>query len=86
MTPPLHLAATLPLATYHRTHRISAPPPILPPTYTHPPFGARAGLLHSYPQSGEVTGFDDVFTKLEKAKAHYEAVGLGAEYVEQFVR
>lgn len=35
---------------------------------------------------GNVVGADDVFTKLELAKAHYEKVGLGADFVQQFVR
>jgi hypothetical protein len=35
---------------------------------------------------GNVEGADDVFTKLELAKKHYEAVGLGADFVQQFVR
>lgn len=35
---------------------------------------------------GNPTGVEDVFTKLENARAHYERVGLGADYVEQFIR
>ena len=35
---------------------------------------------------GNVVGADDVFSKLELAKKHYEQVGLGADYVQQFVR
>jgi 2,4'-dihydroxyacetophenone dioxygenase len=35
---------------------------------------------------GNVVGADDVFTKLELAKKHYEKVGLGEDYVQQFVR
>jgi len=27
-----------------------------------------------------------VFTKIANARAHYERVGLGADYVEQFIR
>lgn len=50
-------------------------------------FHVTGALLYCDPDNPEVvTGFDDVFTKLEKAKKHYEAVGLGAEFVEQFVR
>ena len=49
-------------------------------------FHVTGALLYCDPETGEVTGFDDVFTKLEKAKAHYEACGLGADYVQQFVR
>jgi hypothetical protein len=29
---------------------------------------------------------EDVFSKLEKAKAHYQKVGLGAEYVDKLIR
>lgn len=35
---------------------------------------------------GNPTGIEDVFTKLEKARAHYAAVGLGADYVDRFIR
>ncbi len=49
-------------------------------------FHVTGALLYCDPETGEVTGFDDVFTKLEKARKHYEKVGLGADYVDQFVR
>ena len=35
---------------------------------------------------GKVQGYEDVFTKIEMCRAHFEAVGLGADYVEQFIR
>lgn len=35
---------------------------------------------------GTVVGADDVFSKLQLAKKHYAAVGLGEEFVQQFVR
>jgi 2,4'-dihydroxyacetophenone dioxygenase len=35
---------------------------------------------------GNAVGVEDVFTKLEAARKHYEAVGLGADYVERFIR
>lgn len=35
---------------------------------------------------GNPLGVEDVFSKLQLAKEHYEAVGLGAEFVDQFVR
>lgn len=35
---------------------------------------------------GKSTGYDDVFTRIEKARKHYEAVGLGAGFVDQFIR
>jgi hypothetical protein len=35
---------------------------------------------------GEALGYEDVFTKLEHATKHYEAVGLGKEHVKRIVR
>lgn len=35
---------------------------------------------------GKAVGYEDVFTKLELARAHYEDVGLGAGFADQFVR
>ncbi|SDG28826.1 MULTISPECIES: 2,4'-dihydroxyacetophenone dioxygenase family protein [Thalassobaculum] len=35
---------------------------------------------------GNQTGYDDVFTRLEKFKAHYEANGLGAEFATRLIR
>ncbi len=49
-------------------------------------FHVTGALLYCDPDTGEVTGFDDVFTKLEKARRHYADCGLGEDYVEQFVR
>ena len=37
-------------------------------------------------EAGEQTGYEDVWTKIEMCLAHYAANGLGAEYVDQFVR
>lgn len=31
-------------------------------------------------------GYEDVFTKIDMCRAHYEKVGLGRDYVDQFVR
>ena len=33
-----------------------------------------------------VTGYDDVFTKLEKARRWYESCGLGRDYADRLVR
>lgn len=49
-------------------------------------FHVTGALIYVNPDSGEVTGYDDVFTKLEKAKAWYTQSGLGESYVEQFIR
>ncbi len=35
---------------------------------------------------GETIGFEDVFSKIDMCRAHYEKVGLGADYVDQFIR
>jgi quercetin dioxygenase-like cupin family protein len=32
------------------------------------------------------TGYEDVFTKIDMCRAHYASCGLGADYVDQFVR
>jgi 2,4'-dihydroxyacetophenone dioxygenase len=48
-------------------------------------FQVTGSLIYVDP-NGACTGYDDVFTRIEKARAHYAKVGLGHEYVEQFVR
>lgn len=35
---------------------------------------------------GKATGYEDVFTKLENARRHYEKIGLGADYAAKFIR
>jgi 2,4'-dihydroxyacetophenone dioxygenase len=35
---------------------------------------------------GKALGYEDVFTKLDNARRHYERIGLGADYADQFVR
>lgn len=35
---------------------------------------------------GNAVGYEDVFTKIEAAQRHYEAIGLGADYVRNFIR
>lgn len=37
-------------------------------------------------QDGEPTGYEDVFTKIDSARSHYEKLGLGADYVKRFMR
>ena len=44
------------------------------------------GALIYVDPGGAVTGYDDVFTKLEKARDWYEECGLGRDYAEQFIR
>ena len=35
---------------------------------------------------GDVVGVEDVFSKIAHCRAHYEKIGLGADYVNQFIR
>ena len=49
-------------------------------------FHVTGALIYVDAESGQVTGYDDVFTKLEKARAWYKECGLGEDYVEQFIR
>jgi len=44
------------------------------------------GCLVLLDENGAVTGFEDVFSRVEQCRAHFEAVGLGASYVERFLR
>jgi quercetin dioxygenase-like cupin family protein len=48
-------------------------------------FQVTGSLMYVDPE-GHSTGYDDVFTRLDKARAHYAAVGLGGDYVERFIR
>mmetsp|Transcript_13141 Transcript_13141/g.15801 ORF Transcript_13141/g.15801 Transcript_13141/m.15801 type:complete len:227 (+) Transcript_13141:42-722(+) len=48
-------------------------------------FHVTGSLLYCDTQ-GTVVGAEDVFTKLELAKKHYAEVGLGEDFVQQFVR
>jgi 2,4'-dihydroxyacetophenone dioxygenase len=44
------------------------------------------GSLTFVDPDGNAFGYDDVFTRLERARAHYAAVGLGEALVESMVR
>ncbi|OEY67325.1 2,4'-dihydroxyacetophenone dioxygenase family protein [Marinobacter sp. X15-166B] len=44
------------------------------------------GVMNYVDPWGNLTGFDDVFTKIDMCRKHYEACGLGREYVDQFIR
>lgn len=37
-------------------------------------------------EDGEAIATEDVFSKLDLARKHYEEVGLGANFVDQFIR
>lgn len=44
------------------------------------------GAMIYVDEKGEILGYEDVFTKIELCRKHYEQVGLGADYVNQFIR
>lgn len=44
------------------------------------------GVMSYVDPWGKPTGYEDVFTKIDMCRTHYAEVGLGAEYVDQFVR
>jgi 2,4'-dihydroxyacetophenone dioxygenase len=45
-----------------------------------------AGAMIYLDESGRQTGYEDVFSKIEMCRAHYAAAGLGASFVDQFIR
>ena len=48
-------------------------------------FHVTGSMIYMDPH-GNVTGYEDVFTKIEACRRHYEAIGLGGDYVRQFIR
>jgi hypothetical protein len=44
------------------------------------------GALVYYDEHDRATGHDDVHTKIELCRRHFEQVGLGADYVREFIR
>ena len=44
------------------------------------------GVMYYVDPYGKGMGYEDVFTKIETCRRHYEAVGLGADFVDQFIR
>ena len=48
-------------------------------------FFVHGSLMFVDPQ-GQATGYDDVFTRIDKYRAHFEAVGLGGDHVKHFMR
>ena len=44
------------------------------------------GAMIYVDENGNATGYEDVFTKIEMCVKHYEAVGLGKTFIEQFIR
>lgn len=48
-------------------------------------FNVRGALVY-YDESNKPTGHDDVHTKIALCRVHFGKVGLGEDYVEQFIR
>ncbi len=44
------------------------------------------GIMYYGDPFGNHLGYEDVFTKIDMCRKHYEEVGLGADYVDQFIR
>lgn len=45
-----------------------------------------SGAMIYLDEAGRQTGYEDVFSKIEMCRAHYAAAGLGADFVDQFIR
>jgi 2,4'-dihydroxyacetophenone dioxygenase len=48
-------------------------------------FQVNGAMIYVDPD-GEVLGYEDVFTKIDLCRSHFASVGLGSDYVEQFIR
>ena len=48
-------------------------------------FQVNGAMIYVDPD-GKCLGYDDVFTRLDKCRAHYQSNGLGADYADQFIR
>lgn len=48
-------------------------------------FHVTGALIYCDPD-GKQTGYDDVFTKIDMCRRHFEAIGLGGDYVKRFIR
>ena len=44
------------------------------------------GCMYYLDEQHRHSGFEDVFAKIDMCRRHYAEVGLGADYVDQFVR
>ncbi len=44
------------------------------------------GVMYYVDPWGKHLGYEDVFTKIDMCRAHYTKIGLGADYVDQFIR
>ena len=48
-------------------------------------FTVHGSLMYVDPY-GNATGYDDVFTRIEKYRSHFQTLGLPESFIEQFVR
>ena len=48
-------------------------------------FQVNGAMIYVDPD-GAVLGYEDVFTKIDMCRAHFDRVGLGSDYVERFIR
>ena len=48
-------------------------------------FQVNGAMIYVDPD-GNTTGYDDVFTRIDKCRAHYARNGLGGEFINQFIR
>ncbi|MEJ1199388.1 MULTISPECIES: 2,4'-dihydroxyacetophenone dioxygenase family protein [unclassified Streptomyces] len=44
------------------------------------------GAMAYVDENGVQTGYEDTFTKIDMCREHYTKVGLGADFVDQFIR
>tara|TARA_B110000008_G_C16657249_1_gene439244 strand:+ start:102 stop:629 length:528 start_codon:yes stop_codon:yes gene_type:complete len=44
------------------------------------------GIMSYVDPWGKLLGYEDVFTKIEMCRKHFSKVGLGEDYVDQFIR
>jgi hypothetical protein len=44
------------------------------------------GAMVYLDEDGATTTVEDVFTRIDQCRAHFEAVGLSGSYVDQFIR
>jgi quercetin dioxygenase-like cupin family protein len=45
-----------------------------------------SGCMIYLDENGTQIGYEDTFTKIDMCRSHYEKVGLGSDYVSQFIR
>jgi 2,4'-dihydroxyacetophenone dioxygenase len=57
-----------------------------PPTKEMITFFNVNGAMVYVDEEGKTIGYEDVHTKIEMCREHYEKVGLGADYVNRFIR